>query len=183
MSPSHAVCRATAAPGRGVSAASASEGEPDRARASAARPCAHVDRDTAEGRGRAGARLHQGEERDPLARVYGERQRNLVGRHFWARRYFVSTVGRDERVIRRTSRSRNRKTRAWPSSDTSLVALTLPKVVDAQEHFLGEAAVTSLPTRNLSVRRAGYSPPYIKAERQSRPRTARMGAPGTGCCC
>jgi putative transposase len=35
-----------------------------------------------------------------VARVYGERKRNVVGQHFWARGYFVSTVGRDGRVIR-----------------------------------------------------------------------------------
>ena len=35
-----------------------------------------------------------------LARVYGERRRNFVGQHFWARGYFVSTVGRDEAVVR-----------------------------------------------------------------------------------
>jgi putative transposase len=35
-----------------------------------------------------------------LARVYGERKRNFVGQHFWARGYFVSTVGRHEAVIR-----------------------------------------------------------------------------------
>ena len=35
-----------------------------------------------------------------VARVYGERKRNFVGQHFWARGYFVSTVGRDETVIR-----------------------------------------------------------------------------------
>ena len=35
-----------------------------------------------------------------LARVYGERKRNFVGQHFWARGFFVSTVGRDERAIR-----------------------------------------------------------------------------------
>ncbi|TBV09277.1 IS200/IS605 family transposase [Phytopseudomonas dryadis] len=35
-----------------------------------------------------------------LARVYGERKRNFVGQSFWARGYFVSTVGRDEAVIR-----------------------------------------------------------------------------------
>ena len=35
-----------------------------------------------------------------LARVYGERKRNFVGQHFWARGFFVSTVGRDEAVIR-----------------------------------------------------------------------------------
>lgn len=35
-----------------------------------------------------------------LARVYGERKRSFVGQHFWARGYFVSTVGREEAVIR-----------------------------------------------------------------------------------
>jgi putative transposase len=35
-----------------------------------------------------------------LARVYGERKCNFVGQHFWARGYFVSTVGPDEAVIR-----------------------------------------------------------------------------------
>jgi len=35
-----------------------------------------------------------------VTRVYGERKRNFVGQHFWARGYYVSTVGRDERVIR-----------------------------------------------------------------------------------
>ena len=35
-----------------------------------------------------------------LARVYGERKRSFVGQHFWARGYFVSTVGRDEAAIR-----------------------------------------------------------------------------------
>ena len=35
-----------------------------------------------------------------LARVYAERKRNFVGQHFWARGYWVSTVGRDEKVIR-----------------------------------------------------------------------------------
>ena len=35
-----------------------------------------------------------------VARVYGERKRNFSGQHFWARGYFVTTVGRDEAVIR-----------------------------------------------------------------------------------
>ena len=35
-----------------------------------------------------------------IAREYGERKRNFVGQHFWARGYWVSTVGRDEGVIR-----------------------------------------------------------------------------------
>ena len=33
-------------------------------------------------------------------RLYGEKKRNFVGQHFWARGYFVSTVGRDTEVIR-----------------------------------------------------------------------------------
>ena len=35
-----------------------------------------------------------------IARTYAERRRNFVGQHFWARGYFVSTVGRDEAQIR-----------------------------------------------------------------------------------
>ena len=35
-----------------------------------------------------------------IARTYPERKRNYVRQHFWAREYFVSTVGRDEDVIR-----------------------------------------------------------------------------------
>ena len=44
-----------------------------------------------------------------LARVYGERKRNFVGQHFWARGYFVSTVGRDEQVIREYIRNQERE--------------------------------------------------------------------------
>ena len=35
-----------------------------------------------------------------LARVYAERKQNFTGQHSWARGYLVSTVGRDESVIR-----------------------------------------------------------------------------------
>jgi len=35
-----------------------------------------------------------------VARLSGERRRNFTGQHFGARGYFVSTVGRDETVIR-----------------------------------------------------------------------------------
>jgi putative transposase len=35
-----------------------------------------------------------------IARTYMEVKRNFVGQHFWARGYFVSTVGADEEVIR-----------------------------------------------------------------------------------
>jgi len=35
-----------------------------------------------------------------IARTYAERKRNFSGQKFWARGYFVSTVGRDEGKIR-----------------------------------------------------------------------------------
>ena len=35
-----------------------------------------------------------------IARTMGGRRRNFTGQHFWARGYFVSTVGRDEKAIR-----------------------------------------------------------------------------------
>ena len=44
-----------------------------------------------------------------VARVYGERKRNFVGQHFWARGYFVSTVGRDETVIREYIRKQEKE--------------------------------------------------------------------------
>ena len=36
-----------------------------------------------------------------IARNYAERTRSFIGKSFWARGYFVSTVGRDEEVIRK----------------------------------------------------------------------------------
>ena len=35
-----------------------------------------------------------------IARTFFERKQNFAGHHFWARGYFVSTVGRDEVAIR-----------------------------------------------------------------------------------
>jgi len=35
-----------------------------------------------------------------IARNYGGRRRNFTGEHFWARGFYVSTVGRDEATIR-----------------------------------------------------------------------------------
>jgi len=35
-----------------------------------------------------------------IARTYMGRQRNFTGEHFWARGYYVSTVGLDEDVVR-----------------------------------------------------------------------------------
>jgi len=44
-----------------------------------------------------------------LARVYGERKRSFVGQHFWARGFFVSTVGRDETLVREYIRNQEQE--------------------------------------------------------------------------
>lgn len=36
-----------------------------------------------------------------VARTFGGRRRNFVGQHFWARGYYVSTVGKDEEAVRK----------------------------------------------------------------------------------
>ncbi len=46
-----------------------------------------------------------------IARLYFGRQRNYVGQCFWARGYFVSTVGRDEQVIREYIRHQEKEDR------------------------------------------------------------------------
>ena len=35
-----------------------------------------------------------------IARTYGNRKRNFSGEHFWARGYFVSTIGKDEQKVK-----------------------------------------------------------------------------------
>jgi putative transposase len=35
-----------------------------------------------------------------IARTYGGRRKNFVGQQFWARGYDVSTVGREESIVR-----------------------------------------------------------------------------------
>ena len=44
-----------------------------------------------------------------IARTFAGRKKNFVGQHFWARGYFVSTVGRDEAVIREYIRAHERE--------------------------------------------------------------------------
>ena len=35
-----------------------------------------------------------------IARNYGGKRKNFVGQHFWARGYYVSTIGREEATVR-----------------------------------------------------------------------------------
>ncbi len=44
-----------------------------------------------------------------VARTFMERKRNFVGQHFWARGFFVSTVGRNEAVIREYIRNQEKE--------------------------------------------------------------------------
>ena len=46
-----------------------------------------------------------------IARAFAGRKRNFVGQHFWARGYFVTTVGRDEAVIREYIRRQEQEDR------------------------------------------------------------------------
>ena len=46
-----------------------------------------------------------------IAREFAGRTRNFVGQHFWARGYFVSTVGRDENAVRQYIQNQEREDR------------------------------------------------------------------------
>jgi len=46
-----------------------------------------------------------------IARTFGGRKQNFTGQHFWARGYFVSTVGKDETVIRQYIKTQEREDR------------------------------------------------------------------------
>ena len=52
-----------------------------------------------------------------IARTYQGRKRNYVGHHFWARGYFVSTVGRDEQIIREYIRHQEEEDRRTDELD------------------------------------------------------------------
>jgi putative transposase len=44
-----------------------------------------------------------------IARVYAGRRRSFVGQQFWARGYWVSTVGRDEEAVRKYIREQEQE--------------------------------------------------------------------------
>ena len=98
--PEGAVWRTEATSRYDIPAVGRAERKPRRRRAFDARPRSHVVGDTAEICGQSGGWYIKGKSAIHLARVYGERKRGFVGQSFWARGYFVSTVGRDEAVIR-----------------------------------------------------------------------------------
>ena len=44
-----------------------------------------------------------------IARTYRGKERNFTGEHFWARGYFVSTVGADEQAVREYIRNQDQE--------------------------------------------------------------------------
>jgi putative transposase len=44
-----------------------------------------------------------------IARVYVGRRRNYVGQHFWARGFWVSTVGKNEAAVRQYIQNQERE--------------------------------------------------------------------------
>ena len=46
-----------------------------------------------------------------IARNYLGRRSNFTGRHFWARGYWVSTVGKDEQTVREYIQNQEREDR------------------------------------------------------------------------
>lgn len=46
-----------------------------------------------------------------IARTYGGQRKNFVGQSFWARGYYVSTVGRDEEMVREYIRKQEEEDR------------------------------------------------------------------------
>ena len=56
-----------------------------------------------------------------IAQNVERKARNFTGHKFWARGYFVSTVGRDEETIRATSRTKRCRIANWISLNDPIV--------------------------------------------------------------
>ena len=88
------------APRGGISGAGAAQGVGGGGRASDARSRAHVHQHSAEVCGVQCGGVHEGQERDHDRAAVRGRTSNFTGEVFWARGYFVSTVGLDEEMVR-----------------------------------------------------------------------------------
>jgi hypothetical protein len=60
--------------------------------------------------------------RDPLT-IYDEKKRHFVGQDFWARGYFVPTVGRDEAMMREYIRNQEPEDKRMDQKTLCAVAL------------------------------------------------------------
>jgi putative transposase len=57
-----------------------------------------------------------------IARVYAGRRSNYVGQHFWARGYWVSTVGKNEAAVRRYIQNQEKEDRRLEQLEMNLKA-------------------------------------------------------------
>ena len=73
--------------------------------------CAHVAVDSAEILGFLGDGVHEGQKCDPHCEGVWGRRRNYVGQNFWARGYWVSTVGKNEGAVRRYIQAQEKEDR------------------------------------------------------------------------
>jgi REP element-mobilizing transposase RayT len=72
-----------------------------------------------------------------LARVYGERKRSFVGQHFWARGYYVSTVGRDEQAIREYIKNQEQEDMRLEHSHFVWLRLSSSSIDEVSSRVLG----------------------------------------------
>ena len=86
--------------GRSAQAVGNAARKPDRRRATHARPCAYAGIDSAKYSVSQVVGYMKGKSAIHIARTFMGKPRNFTGESFWARGYFVSTVGRDEKEIR-----------------------------------------------------------------------------------
>ena len=99
--PQEAVVRESKATVRpGVSRSGAAEGVPDRGRPSDAGSRPYVDIDTSKYSVAQIIGYMKGKSSIWIAQNVERKMRNFLGHKFWARGYFVTTVGRDEEMIR-----------------------------------------------------------------------------------
>ena len=68
-----------------------------------------VDRDSAQIFCLPSGRVHQGQTCNSHSPTYLGRRKNFTGQSFWARGYDVSTVGRDEAVVRQYIRDQEKE--------------------------------------------------------------------------
>ena len=95
--------------GGGVPQACGTPREPCRRGAFAAPPRSDDAVDSAQVRGQSGRGVHQEQECDQFGSSLWRGPPRFIGQHFWARGYFVSTVGRDETVIRDYIKNREKE--------------------------------------------------------------------------
>ena len=97
-----------------------------------------------------------------IAREFAGRSRSFVGQHFWARGYFVSTLGRDERAIRAYIRAQEQEDRRQEQ-------LRLDENSHPQGGPSGRAVATSCRFERLTTKAPGFAGGYLLAWSPARP--------------